>query len=58
MIRGQVEVEGSNENGKTDIEEKSSILDMLVFAIDFDSDAILLECPRCTEHTDGLHWHY
>ena len=35
--------------------EKSSILDMLEVAFDFDSDAILFGFTRYAEHTERLH---
>ena len=51
-------VETSCENDKTDIDEKSPIIDMAVFAFDIDSFAILLGYPRYAKHTERLHWHH
>ena len=50
-MRGQKEVEDSDENDKRGIVEKSSNGDMLEIAFDFDLDAILLGYPRYAEHT-------
>ena len=53
----KIEVEDSHENDRSDI-EKSSNLDVLVVALDFDSDTILLGYPRQAEHTEVLHQHH
>ena len=52
---GEVKIEDSRKNDKTDIDEKSPIIDVSVFAFDFDSDAIFLGYPRYAEHTERLH---
>ena len=41
--------EESRENGKADMDEKLSIVDMFEFAFDFDSDATLLGYLRNAE---------
>ena len=53
----KIEAEDLRENDRSDVDEKSSILDMLEVAFDFDSDAILLGYPRYAEHTKRLHRH-
>ena len=57
-MRGQKEVEDSDENDKRGIVEKSLNGDMHVFTFDFDLDAILLGYPRYAEHTERLHRHH
>ena len=42
---GDIEVEDSCENGKIDIDERSSIQDMLLFAFNLGSDAIPSAIP-------------
>ena len=54
----EVKVEDFRENDKTDIDEKSPIIDMLEVAFDFDSDAIPLGYPRYAEYTKRLHRHH
>ena len=51
-------MEDSRGNDRSDIDEKSSTLDMLEVAFDFDSDATRLGCPRYAEHTEQLHRHH
>ena len=53
-----IEVEDSHGNDWSDIDNKSSILDVLVSAIDFDLDAIILGYPRYAGHTERLHRHH
>ena len=53
-LGGKIKVEDSCNNGRSDIDEKSSNLEVLSFAFDFDSDAIPLGDPRCAEHTERL----
>ena len=43
------------ENDKRGVDEDSSKVDMLVFALDFDSDAIILGYHRYAEKTERLH---
>ena len=47
----------SRENDRSDIDEKSSIFDMVEVAFYFGSNAFLLGYPRYTEHTERLHRH-
>ena len=47
----------SRENDRSDIVKKSSILDMLDVAFDFDSEAILLGYLRYAEHNERLYRH-
>ena len=54
----KIEAEDSRENDGSDIDEKSSTLDMLEVAFDFDTDGILLGYPRCAGHTERLHLHH
>ena len=56
--RSNIEVEDSRENDKSEIDEKSSILDMLGVAFDFDSVAILIGYPKNADQTEQLHPHY
>ena len=51
-------MEDSRENDRSDIDDESSILDVLASAFDFDLDAILLGYPRYAEHTERLHRHH
>ena len=57
-MRGQKEVEDSDDNGNRGIFEKSLNGDMFEIAFDVDSDAILLGYPRYAGHTERLHRHY
>ena len=50
-------MEDSRENDRSEFDEKSSILDVLVSAFDFDLDAILLGYPRYAELTERLYRH-
>ena len=54
-----VGVEDFSENDKTDLDEKSPIIDVFVFvfAFDLDSDAILLRYSNHAELTERLHSH-
>ena len=45
-------------NDRTDIDEKSSILDMLVYAFDFNLDTILNTFPRYVEGIERLYLHH
>ena len=47
----------SDENGKSDIVEKSSNEDVLKVAHAFDSDENFLGYPRYAEHNERLHWY-
>ena len=47
---GNIEMEDSRENDKTDIGEKSQIIDESVFAFAFNPDANLLGYPRYTAY--------
>ena len=49
---GYTEVEDSQDNGKCCMIEKSSKVDMHMFDFEFDSDSILLGCPRYAEHSE------
>ena len=51
-------MEDSRENDRSNIDDESSILDVLVSAFDFDSDAILLGYPTYAEHTERSHRHH
>ena len=42
----KIEIEDSRGNDRSDIDEKSSILDILEIAFDFDLDAVILGYPR------------
>ena len=55
---GKIEVEDSYENDRSDVDDESSVLDVLVSAFDFDLDAMLLGHPRYVEHTERLHRHH
>ena len=50
-------MEDSRENDRSNVDDESSILDVLVSAFDFDLDAILLGYPRYVEHIERLHRH-
>ena len=54
----KIEVENSRGSDKSDIDEKSLILDMLEVAFDFDSDTICLGYPRRAEYTERSHRHH
>ena len=58
MVCGEVKAEDSHENDKIDIDEKSTAIDVSVFAFDFDSNAILQGYPRYAEHSERLHQHH
>ena len=58
MLFIQREVDDPDENFKSGIIENSSNGDMLVFAFDIDSVAVLLGYPRYAEHTERLHRHH
>ena len=53
-----MEVENPFENGKNDIDDKSSTSDMLDVSFDFDSDVNFLGYPRYAEYTERLHRHH
>lgn len=57
-MRGKFKAEGFREKTKTEIDEMSPIIDVILFAFDLNSDAILLSYPRYPGHTERLHWHH
>ena len=44
MVHSNIGLEDSCEKDKTDMDKKSAVLEMLVFASDFDSDSIVVVC--------------
>ena len=58
MVCGEIKLEDSRKNDKIDMVEKWPIIDVSMFAFDFDSDAILLSYPRYAEHNERLHRHH
>ena len=57
MVYVKIKLEESHDNGKTKIDDKLSNIDVLVFSVDFDLDAILLGYPSCAEGTGRLQGH-
>lgn len=55
MTWGKIESEGWCEDERTNTFAKSSSLAVFEFAIDFVSDATLLDCPECAENSERLH---
>ena len=55
VVCGKIEMKGLYENYRSDIDNKSSIPDMLVFTFDFGPQIILLGYPRYAEYTELLH---
>lgn len=51
----RIEVEDSCDNQKTDIDEKSSIIDILVLIFDFLTDTILVDYPTSAERSRRLY---